>query len=113
MPEVVDSNTAVYPRTMTWNVSISLLDWHIRRRLLIVPRNTPPAPFTMLGPDRHPIHAVHAEILIVELPEAKQFFDNRLLLASTTQLWHIAWVLKHAERIEVHAETKEDTKENI
>lgn len=67
----------------------------------------------MLTPYRHPIHANNAKISIVKLPKAKKLIDNRLLLASTTQLRHESRIFDHTVDVKVQGETVRDTKTDI
>jgi len=76
-------------------------------------RNASSASFAMLTPHRHSVYALHTKVLIIELPKAKKLFNDRLLLASTAQFWHIAWIFEHAVDVKVHAETVRDTKQDI
>lgn len=67
----------------------------------------------MLAPNRHSCHALHAEVLIVEFPKAEKLVNNRLLLASTGQLWDVTRIFDDAVDIEVHAKAVRNTKENV
>lgn len=42
-----------------------------------------------------------AEVLLIILPEAKEFIDYGFLLASTCGFRNVAWILDHAVYVEI------------
>ena len=58
----------------------------------------------MLASQRHPRHAVDAEILLIKSPKAEKFVYDRSLLTSTCGFGYVAWILNHTANVEICAE---------
>ena len=90
------------PRTMTLDVRARCLK--DVGDLLIVLSHTARASATVFAPHRYPRHAVNAEGLFVELPEANQLLNNCLLGGTTVELWYVSRIFNHANRVKVGTE---------
>ena len=59
------------------------------------------ASFAMLTTKGLANHAMQAEILVIELPQCQELFDDSFLLTSATQFGDIAGVFNHTVKVEV------------
>lgn len=102
MPNIVGCHTVVHPWTMAFSVSTreSFQGVHV----LIKFRDTAAAPSAMFTSQRHSQHAMDAEILLIVFPKFDQFFDNRLLLTSTSWLRNETRVLDHTISVKICAQ---------
>jgi hypothetical protein len=58
-------------------------------------------PAAMLTPERRADHACHAEVGLVKFPQLDKLINDGLLLCNAAQLGHKAWIVNHADDVEV------------
>lgn len=90
---IVGTYTIVYPRAVTALISGRQSLQH--RHSLVMLCHTSTAIFTVLAAQGSPQQARCAEILLIKLPETQELVNDRLLLASTSQLRDESRILKH------------------
>lgn len=107
MPQIVGAHAIEYP----WAVARDVLDRFspkVAVNLLVKLGHAAFAFAAMLTPQRSSYHAVHAKVLIVKLPQAKQLLYDALLLASPAGFGHESRISNHAEIIKVRAHEIDD-----
>lgn len=67
----------------------------------------------MLATNWHSNHASYAKILVIELPQFKQFVHDYFLLGTTANIRHITGVFKYADGIEICANAVAKCKEDV
>lgn len=102
MPMVVYCNAVVNPGTVT--APISAVRVKTFEYSLVMLSYTSTASLAVFAPKRSPQQACRAKILVIELPKTQKLINDRLLLASTSELRNISRILEHRECVEVCAE---------
>lgn len=67
----------------------------------------------MFAPQWYPDHALGTEVVTVELPKTQKLVDYRFLRRDARKLWNIAWIIGHADRIEIKTNAERCKKQNI
>ena len=115
MSLIVGAHTIMYPRTVAGK-SVPAVS-NIVEILLVMFCYTVQTPSAVLTSYRHSYHTMYAEVSIVEFPQSDQFIDNCFLRCAATELWDIARILNHADRVEICAKGvargEQDIEDNV
>ena len=110
---VVDANAVVDPWAMAGTLSAQTDSFRGSLSLLVLPRHTPPAPSTMLTPQRLPDHTNRTEMGLIERIMLDQLIDRLFRLAPRITLWNESRIGRHRHGVKVSTHYVCNSKEQV